>query len=352
MALDSNGNLYFTDGARIRQMSATGTIRDFAGGGSSTQQGSAAQSALLSQAGSLAVNAQNDVYVDQSALVSEVSAANLLINPVAGNSFAGYSGDGGPATSAQIGVAAGIAVDSSGNLYIADGANNRVRKVDATGNITTFAGGGTATADGGMATNALLKTPVAVAVDAAGNVYILENGANRIRKVGSDGTIHTIAGNGLAGFGGDGAMATNASFNGPTDLKVDAQGNLYVADSLNSSIRKLTPVAAFPAPVVSTVSNAASLMGGSVAPGERVIIAGTSMGPNSQVMFDAYPAPVMASSLTSALVEVPYEIASQTSSQVTVIANGVTSAPFAVQVGSSAPASTPFWVTVKARPMR
>ena len=337
LALDSNGNVYFTDGARIRLVSPTGTIGTFAGGGSSTQAGVPAQSALLVQAGSLAVDAQNNVYVDQLALVSEVSSAKQLLAPVAGYGIPGYSGDNGPASAAQIAGVAGVAVDAKGNLYIADEANGRIRKVDSTGNIATIAGGGTSKADGVRATAAALNAPAAVAVDNAGNVYIAEAGGNRIRVVGLDGTLHTIAGNGLQGFAGDGSLAANASFNTPADVKVDAQGNVYIVDSLNSSIRKLTPLASLPTPAITAIGNAGSLLGGPVAPGERVLITGTALGPGGSVMFDKYPAPVLTSSIAGALVVVPYEVSSQTASQVTVTVNGVTSAPFAVQIAPAAP---------------
>ena len=327
LALDSSGNLYFTDGLLVRQVSTGGIINTFAGGGS----------APLVQTGSLAINAQNDLFVDQSAAVSEIIPGSQSIATVAGNGVAGYSGDNGPASAAQIASSAGIALDSAGNLYIADQANGRVRKVDSTGNITTIAGGGTSTADGELATSAVLNAPSAVAVDGTGNLYIAESGSNRIRLVGLDGNIHTIAGNGLQGFAGDGAIATSASFNGPSSIQLDAQGNIYVADSLNSAVRKLTPLAALPVPAITSLSNAGSLLGGPVAPGERVLIAGTALGPNSTVMFDAHPAPVLSSSLGSVLVQVPYEVSGQASSQVTVTVSGVTSAPFAVQVASSAP---------------
>jgi uncharacterized protein (TIGR03437 family) len=337
LALDSNGNLYVTDGTLIRQVSAAGAIGTFAGGGTSTQEGAAEQSAALTQSGSLAVDAQNDVFVDQLARVSEVSSATQLINTVAGNGTSGYSGDNGPGTAAQIGGSAGVAVDANGNLYIADGANGRVRKVDTTGAITTFAGGGTSKADGVSATTAALNNPVAVAADPQGNVYIAEYSGNRIRVVNAGGTIRTIAGNGPQGFSGDGAVSTNASLNGPADVKVDPQGNVYIADSMNSSIRKLTPLATLPTPAISTIANAGSMASGPMAPGERVVISGTDLGPGSTVMFGSYAAPVVTSSFTSTLAVVPYEVSGQTASQVTVTTNGVTSAPFAVQLASSAP---------------
>jgi len=338
LGIDTNGNLYVTDGKLVWQVSAAGAASTFAGGGTSTQEGVPPQSALLTQAGSVAVDGQNDVFVNQLARVSEISSSTQLMNTVAGNGAAGYSGDNGPATAAQIGVAAGVAADSSGNLYIADGASGRIRKVDSTGNITTVAGGGTSKADGVSATTAALNNPVAVAVDGAGNLYIAEYGGNRIRMVNAAaGTIQTIAGNGTQGFSGDHAVATNASLNGPADVKVDGQGNVYIADSMNSSIRKLTLLTVLPTPAISGIVNGASFLNGPVAPGERVAISGTDLGPNSTVMFDSFAAPVVSSSFTSTTAVVPYEVSGQTTSQVTVTTNGVTSAAFQVQIAASAP---------------
>ena len=336
IALDTNGNVYIDDGTRIRSVSG-GNISTFAGGGNSPQDGTASLSASFTQAGSLAVDSQNDVFVDQMARVSQISASTQTVSTVAGNGTVGYSGDNGPATSAQIDDIAGIALDSSGNLYIADEDNGRVRKVDSSGNITTIAGGGTSTADGVMATSAMLNIPLAVAVDSAGNLYIAEYGGNRVRMIDGTGAIHTIAGNGLQGFSGDDSVSTNASLNGPMDVKVDSQGNVYIVDSLNSAIRKLTPITALPIPAITKVTNAASFASGPVAPGERVILTGTALGPNSQVSFDGAPAPVLSSSLTSTMVVVPYEVAGKTNSQVTVTTGGATSAPFAVQIAPSAP---------------
>ncbi|HEY3841299.1 MAG TPA: IPT/TIG domain-containing protein [Bryobacteraceae bacterium] len=327
LAVDANTNVYISDGSHVRQVNGAGIISTFAGGGS----------ASLTQTGSLATDSKNDVFVDQLAQVSEISAADQTISTVAGNGTTGYSGDNGPATAAQIDDVAGIAVDANGNLYIADEDNGRVRKVDASGNITTIAGGGTSTSDGVQATTAMLNIPLGVALDGAGNLYIAEYGGNRVRLVDPTGNIHTIAGNGLQGFLGDGGIATNASLNGPTDVKVDGQGNVYIADSLNSAIRKLTPVATPPTPSITTITNAGSLVSGPVAPGERVILTGTGLGPHATVMFDGTAAPVLSSSMTSTLVVVPNEVSGEATSQVTVTTAGVASAPFAVRVAASAP---------------
>jgi uncharacterized protein (TIGR03437 family) len=283
------------------------------------------------------VDRKNNVYFTALARVREISASTGMISTVAGMGTAGYSGDNGPAVSAQIGNLAAVAVDAAGNVYVADGDNNRVRKVDSQGNITTFAGGGTSLADGAKATDAALDVPISVAADDAGNVYIAEFGGNRVRVVSGDGNIRTIAGNGLAGFDGDGGLATNASLNGPTDVKVDGHGNVYIADSLNSVIRRLSPTASAPTPTIMTVLNSASLSTGAVAPGERVVLTGSALGPNSRVFFGNVAAPVISSSFSSTQVVVPYEVADQATAQVTVTTGDLASTPFSVQIAASAP---------------
>ena len=171
-----------------------------------------------------------------------VQGQQYVISTFAGNNTGGYSGDSGPATSAQLNLPGGIAVDSSGNLYIADGGNHRVRKISG-GTITTVAGNGTAgyTGDNGAATSAELNDPVDVAVDSSGNLYIADAGNNVIRKV-SNGTITTFAGNNTlgAGYTGDGGAAPNAQLNAPVGVAVDSAGNVYIADSNNNAIREVS----------------------------------------------------------------------------------------------------------------
>jgi uncharacterized repeat protein (TIGR01451 family) len=164
---------------------------------------------------------------------------NGTIATVAGNGSDGYSGDGGPATSATLSVPSGVAVDVSGNLYIADTLNNRIRKVTPDGNITTFAGNGTHgySGDGASASAAELAAPVGVAVDAASNVYIADTDNHRIRMVAPNGTITTVAGNGVQGYLGDGLPAAVAELNQPRGIAVDSKGDLFIADSGNQVVR-------------------------------------------------------------------------------------------------------------------
>ena len=159
--------------------------------------------------------------------------------------------DGGPAVEAELDNPSGVAVDGTGNLYIADTFNQRIRKVDSTGTITTVAGTGELgfRGDGGPAVEAELDNPSGVAVDGAGNLYIADTDNQRIRKVDSSGVITTIAGTGEFGFGGDEGLATAAQLAFPRGVAVDGTGNLYIADTVNNRIRKLTPMTGPVAPV-------------------------------------------------------------------------------------------------------
>ena len=166
--------------------------------------------------------------------------SNGVITTVAGNGTAGFSGDNGPATSAQLYDPAGVAVDSAGNLYIADTGNNRIRKV-SNGVITTVAGNGTAgfSGDGGPATSAQLNDPQGVAVDSAGNLYIADY-RQQPHPQGLERRDHHRGGNGTPGFSGDNGPATSAQLNYPEGVAVDSAGNLYIADTGNNRIRKVS----------------------------------------------------------------------------------------------------------------
>ena len=235
-----------TASAQIALPSA-GVIGTIAGNGIEgfAGDGGLAISAELNGINGVAVDVSGNVYLLDfaNARVRKVAASTGILTTVAGNGTAGFSGDGGAATSAQINQATGIAVDGSGNLYVADSLNNRVRMVTAsTGIITTVAGNGTAgfAGDGGAATGAELNQPAAVAVDAAGNIFVVD-GQTRVREVtASTGVIETIAGDGTAGFAGDGGQATSAELNQPSGLAVDWEDNVYIADTRNNRVRIVT----------------------------------------------------------------------------------------------------------------
>lgn len=250
VVVDSAGDLYAIDISNniISKVTATTGIKTTVAGNGTpgySGDGGSATSASLNGPGGIAFDGAGNFYIADSAnnRIRKVSVDTGVITTVAGNGTAAYSGDGGLAISASLYHPAGIAVDSAGNLYIADTSNDRVRKVSInTGNITTVAGTNTGIlGDGGLATSAGLREPNSIAFDSAGNLYILANGDNRIRKVtAATGIITTIAGNGLSGYLGDGGPATSASFSYTNGIALDSAGNVYIADYYNHAIRKVT----------------------------------------------------------------------------------------------------------------
>ena len=246
VALDAAGNLYIADQSnnRIRQVATNGIITTVAGNGGSSYSGDRgpATNATLSGPTSVAVDTLGNLYIaDKSNDRVRQVAANGIITTVAGNGGAGYAGDGGAATSAELYYPNGVAVDGAGNLYIADTYNFRIRKVNPNGIITTVAGNGGFgyAGDGGAATNASLNWPNGVALDAFGNLYIADSGDSRIRMVNTNGIINTVVGKNASGYAGDGGAATNAELDYPTGVVLDAAGNLYIADRNNDRIRKV-----------------------------------------------------------------------------------------------------------------
>jgi uncharacterized protein (TIGR03437 family) len=245
VAVDSSGNLYFADSLnnRIRKL-AGGNVNPFAGNGafSRSGDGNAATSAQLNTPLGVAVGTAADLYIADTANNTVRRVAGGVISGFAGTGAAGSSGDGLAAAGAQLNGPQGLALDSAGNLYIADTQNNRVRKV-ANGTISTVAGSGTAgfAGDGGQAGSAQLNAPFGVALDSAGNLYIAEFSNNRVRKVSTNGNISTLAGNGVSGFSGDGLQATAAMLNGPQGVAVDSAGNVFIADTANNRVRKVAP---------------------------------------------------------------------------------------------------------------
>jgi uncharacterized protein (TIGR03437 family) len=286
--VDSNGNLYVSDtqNARVRKIS-NGTINTVAGNGTAGYggDGGAAASAQLNIPTGLAVDGNNNLYIADFSnnRVRKVTPGGT-ITTLAGNGLEGYSGDGGPANGAQLTTPVGLAADSSGNVYIADSGNNAVRVVNASGIISTVAGNGLAgySGDGGPALLAMVGSPTGLAVDPSGNLYISDDSL-RVRKVYTSGFITTIAGDGARGYTGDGGVAPFATMNGPAGIALASNGNLYVADSGNSAIRELL-LGGFQIKIAA-VTSVASNLAGPVVGGEIVALYGTGLGPAAGVTY-------------------------------------------------------------------
>lgn len=245
-ALDSLGNLYFTEGRgdRIRKIDTTGIISTVAGTGVGgfSGDGGYAINAQLSNPQSLAIDAVGNLYIVDvgNNRIRKMDTAGI-ISTVAGNGTVGWYGDGGLAIDAQLSSPQSVTLDPAGNIFIADSANHKIRKVDTGGIISTVAGDGNIgfSGDGGPALSARLASPRSVWADEAGNLFIGDYNNDRIRKIDSAGLITTIAGTGQLGYGGDGGQAILALLYYPLDITVDADGNLYFADIGNNRIRKI-----------------------------------------------------------------------------------------------------------------
>ena len=252
VTIDAAGNIYIPDGASfvVRKVSAsTGMITTIAGNGTSGYSGDngPATSAELAYPTAVALDASGNIYIADSGndVIREINASTGVISTIAGNGSIGYGGDGGPATSAPLGYSLNITLDGAGNLYIADMYFMVVRQVSAaTGIITTVAGNGSAgySGDGGPATSAELNWPCGLAVDPIGNIYIADFDNNVIREViAATGNISTVAGTGIAGYSGDNGPAGSSELSGPYAVSLDAAGNLYISDTANQVVRQVSP---------------------------------------------------------------------------------------------------------------
>jgi sugar lactone lactonase YvrE len=313
VVVDAAGNLFVADpeiALVLKISSDTGVLSVYAGGGPNIRpygDGGLATSAGLSSPDGLALDSAGNLYIADTyhRSVRMVSAKTGIITTVAGNyapSGSSSLGDGSPATSVYLSQPFDVAIDMNGNLYIADAGQVRVRMVSsATGLISTVAGNGLRgnSGDGGTATSARIY-PESLAVDGGGNLYI-SNGQSIVRKVAPDGTIATIAGIGYMGFGGDGGSATVAELASPTALSTDQNGNLYIADAGNYRVREVT----FPGPAATPVFNPA---GGSYFTAQTVTITAptpgstiyyTTDGTNPATNSAVYSSPLTISSTTT-----------------------------------------------------
>jgi sugar lactone lactonase YvrE len=254
VALDAQGNLYVADHGnnRVRRIDRRGVINAFAGAGPIPPVGSneggfgsdggPAERARLHVPTSVAFDLEGNLYVaDRDNGAVRKIGRDGLISTVAGTGSRGYSGDGGPAVKARLDQPQGFAFDKAGNLYVSDSANNRVRRIDRKGVITTVAGNGRHgySGDGGPATKARLSDPYGLAFDAKGNLYVAEPDEGVVRRIDIRGVITTFAGTGQLGFSGDRGPATRAKLNAPFGLVMDAAGNLYIGDNGNGRIRRV-----------------------------------------------------------------------------------------------------------------
>lgn len=252
LEVDGKGNLYIFDtyNLRIRKVDSSGTITTIAGKGDFPEGdepngdgGPATQAYLYSPYGMVADGAGNLYLTDYSAI--RKITPDGIITTVAGASnpgedlFGSFSGDGGPAIQARFNSPAGLTLDAEGNLLISDNGNRRIRKIDSSGVISTMVNGTDGLRDNGPATLASLDYPSSVTVDPSGNLFIADADNYRIRKVGTDGVISTLFGDGASGYSGDGGPAQEALFGDLSDISFDANGNFYLVDYYNNRIRRV-----------------------------------------------------------------------------------------------------------------
>ncbi len=252
VAVDRIGNLYIAEQdsfsgngpSWIRKVSVDDTISSIAGNGTIGYSGDSGQAtaAGFQNIIDIAVDGFGNIYLADGNRIRKINNIGI-ITTIAGNGIAGFTGDNGPATVAELNNPVGIAVDEIGNVYISDNSNDRIRKVDTAGIISTIAGNGIFgfSGDGGSAISAELYRPEGIAVDRLGNVYIVDQGNLRIRKIDTSGIINTIAGGGSADLG-DGGPPTSAEFIGPYGVSIDSVGNIYVADPGAYNVRKISPI--------------------------------------------------------------------------------------------------------------
>lgn len=287
VTMDAAGNLYIADNSGIRKVTPSGIITKVAGGGQGPGigDGGPATAASLSPTALVSDSAGNLYIADSGNRRIRKLDTHGTITTVAGNGIEGNTGDGGAATSAAVGQVLGIALDSSGNLYFV-GIEKLLRKIDTNGIITTLAGRGSSSADGGPATGAVFGYPTGVAVDTAGNIYVADG---RIRKIDTHGTITTVAGNGMGTSSGDGGKATQAGIDSPWHVAVDASLRLYITQrrdpfgtNTGSFVREVAPDGTI-STIAGTLTGSALGDGGPATSGSLSLPEGIAVTPNGAV---------------------------------------------------------------------
>ena len=286
LCIDAAGNIYLTDNQnfRVRKIeAATGIITTVAGNGGGSYAGETvlAINAGIHYPNGLAVDASN-LYISLFAKhrICKVNLATGILSTIGGTGVNGYSGDGGPATNANFAYPAGLSASTTGDVFVADYLNNRIRKIDAAGIVTTVAGNGVATysGDGALATTASINLPTGVFVHTTGDIFIADRNNYRIRKVdATTGIISTVAGSGVFGFGGDGGSAISpcTKLADPHKVRIDAAGNMYISDQSNSRIRKVDVVPVVPVlPTVNIFPSATTVCPGTLVTFSAVITNG------------------------------------------------------------------------------
>jgi uncharacterized protein (TIGR03437 family) len=411
ITVDSKGNYYWVDYYTfvVRMVTASsGKVITIAGNGTygwvdGSEQGPVNSGTTILNAGISEIGYAKGLAVDGSGNVYIGDTSNCRIRKVdtsqntttiAGNGNCTFTGDGGAATAASLWFPSGLAIDKSGNIYEAEYGSSTVRKIDSSGKITTVAGSmGTwgNSGDGGAATKASLASPVSLAIDSAGDIFIGDTGNQNIREITTDGNIHTVAsnvtptsltldasgnlyfvdgvtplvwevlpngtvlavaGNGTSGYNGDLSQATTLQLNSPGGVAAGPNGTIYVADTYNQVIRVLTPVPYS----VGAITNSASNVQGAIAPGEIVTVYGNGIGPATltkgtvtngvlpsqisgapQIYFGGTPAPLLYTSSGVASAIVPYNVAGSSTANVVLALNGQVSVTTVVPVTNAAP---------------
>ncbi|HEX5228571.1 MAG TPA: IPT/TIG domain-containing protein [Bryobacteraceae bacterium] len=404
VAVDPAGNIFATFGGFVLEVPSSGALTTVAGSGGSPffgGDGGPAAKALLYAPSGIAADSSGNWYIADTLnhRLRMVTPAGV-ITTIAGTATAGSDGDNGSAARAELNSPHGVAIDSAGNLYIADSGNNAIREISAAGTITTIAGNlnnplsltldshgsiyvadagnnriAQVTASGTVSTFAKIPGVLAVAVDPSdkivaadasqiwsvaqdgtvtslakglsspaglafepgGTLLIADTGANVIRGLDSAGVLTAIAGNGTAGFSGDGSFALSAELNAPAAIAIGPNGAILIADSANNRIRSLTPATASPDTAPISVVNAASLAAGPITGNEIVTVFGTGFDSSTELMFNGKPAKLFYTSTTQLNALAPDPLAVNSTAKISIVVGGATVAGTSVPVAAAAP---------------